>query len=79
VASVFRIELSAKQETSSKQAEFAIFIMLVSCLADNSILKIEATYSSETSVDYEWDAERYITDDTTLNNHSKIHLTIPKY
>jgi hypothetical protein len=32
----------------------AVSLMLVSCLASSSVLKMEATYSPETSVDIQW-------------------------
>jgi hypothetical protein len=41
IASIFRVEKVAKQETN---------MTLVSCSADSSTLKMEAIYSSETSV-----------------------------
>jgi hypothetical protein len=48
VASIFRVEEYAKQESCVKAGG-----KLVSCLAYYSILKMEATCSSETSVDFQ--------------------------
>jgi hypothetical protein len=45
---------------------------LVSCLAYSSTLKMEATYSSETSVDFRRTTWRYIPEDRTLQNGQKI-------
>jgi hypothetical protein len=42
---------------------------LVSCLAYFSTLKMEATCSSATSVDFQRTARRYIPEDRTLSNH----------
>jgi hypothetical protein len=36
---------------------------LVSCLAFSSTLKMEATWSSEMSVDFQWTTQRYILED----------------
>jgi hypothetical protein len=44
----------------------AICFRLVSCLAYSSTLKIEAMYSSETLVDFQWTTRRYISEDITL-------------
>jgi hypothetical protein len=43
--------------------------LLVSCLAYSSTLNMRATCSSETSVDLQRTARRYILEDTTLHNH----------
>jgi hypothetical protein len=42
---------------------------LVSCLAYPSNLKMEATCSSQTSVDFQRTTRRYIPEDRTLHNH----------
>jgi hypothetical protein len=42
---------------------------LVSCSTYSSILKMEAIFSSETSVGYEQTTQRYIPEDSTLYNH----------
>jgi hypothetical protein len=42
--------------------------MLVSCLAYSSTMKMEATYSSETSVDFQRTKRRYIPEDKTIQN-----------
>jgi hypothetical protein len=39
------------------------------CLADSSTLKMEVTYSSETSVDFQRTTRRYIPEERTLHNH----------
>jgi hypothetical protein len=44
-------------------------LMLVSCLAYTSSLKIEATHSSKTSVDFWRNKWSYISEDRTLYNH----------
>jgi hypothetical protein len=55
---------------------------LVSCLAYSSSLKMEGTYSSETSVDFQRAARRYIPEDGTLHieyliGHSLHHDNAP--
>jgi hypothetical protein len=45
---------------------FANFFTSVSCLAYSSTLKMEVTYSFETSVDFQRIARRYIQEDKTL-------------
>jgi hypothetical protein len=48
-----------------------------SCLAYSSSLTIEATYSSETSVDHQRPTQRYIPQDETLRVEKlKIHSTV---
>jgi hypothetical protein len=42
---------------------------LVSCLAYSSTLKTEATFSSETSADFQWTSWRYIPEDRTIHNY----------
>jgi hypothetical protein len=46
---------------------------LVSCLAYSSTLKIEETWSSETSVDFQRTTWRYIREDGTLQVKSQFH------
>jgi hypothetical protein len=48
---------------------FVTCFMLVSCLAYSSALKMEATCSSETSVDFHRNTRRYISEDITIHNH----------
>jgi hypothetical protein len=43
--------------------------MLVPCLAYSSTLKMEATCSSEMSVDFYRTTRIYVPEDTTLHNH----------
>jgi hypothetical protein len=57
---------SKKPERSKYQAER---LTLVSCLVYSSILKIYATCSSETSVDFQWTTQCHIPEDRTLHNH----------
>jgi hypothetical protein len=47
---------------------------LVSCLAYSSTPKIEAIYSSETSVDFQRTKRRYIPEDIALHNHRRENL-----
>jgi hypothetical protein len=51
------------------QALLAAWFRLVSCSAYSSALKMEATCSSETSVDFERTTRRSISEDRTLRNH----------
>jgi hypothetical protein len=57
-----------QHEVGSKVGVLANCFTLVSCLAYLSILKVEAICSSETSVDSQWTARRYIPKDSTLHN-----------
>jgi uncharacterized membrane protein len=56
-----------------KQAERR-FASLVSYLAHPSTLKIEATCSSETSVDFQWTAWHYISEGGTLQIPSGLRI-----
>jgi hypothetical protein len=47
---------------------------LVSCLAYSSTLKMKATCSSETSVDFQRITRRYIPDDRTIHYHRRENL-----
>jgi hypothetical protein len=49
---------------------FSTCFVLVSCLAYSSTLKIlvDTTYTSETSVDFQWTAWRYVPEDRNLLN-----------
>jgi hypothetical protein len=58
---IFRVEAS--------RALLPSFFTLVSCLAYFSILNMEATRSSETSVDFQRTTRRYIAEDGTFPNH----------
>jgi hypothetical protein len=64
VASIFKIKEQAKQETSrsGQQAE------LVSCSSFSSTLKMEATCSFETSVDFQWTMHNHIPEGRTPHN-----------
>jgi hypothetical protein len=50
--------------------------MLVSCLSYSSTLKMEANYSSETSVEFQYTTWHYILEDITLHNHRCENLKI---
>jgi hypothetical protein len=67
VASVFNVE-EAKQEAGMKQA-FACYLLQVVFLQGLfSTLKMQATYSSETSVSFQRTTQRYITENRTSRN-----------
>jgi hypothetical protein len=57
-----------RKKGTNKQALLATCFTLASCLAYSSTLKIEATCSSETSVDFQWTTRRYIPENRTLQN-----------
>jgi hypothetical protein len=59
---------SKKQEIS----KFANFFVLVSCLAYSSIMKMEDTCSSETSIDFQLTTRRYIPEARTLRISCKL-------
>jgi hypothetical protein len=48
---------------------------LVSCLTYSSTLKMEATCSSETSVDYQWTIRRYMPEEITLQIPYRLWIT----
>jgi hypothetical protein len=73
VASKFRVEEQAKQETSVKQAMFAACFMLISCLANYSTLKTEATCSSKKSDDFQRIKPRYIPYENAYKSSWKTH------
>jgi hypothetical protein len=56
-------------ESNNKLIKKACHLLsqLVSCWAYSSTLKMELMYSSETSVDFQWAAQRYIPEDSTLD------------
>jgi hypothetical protein len=45
----------------------ATCFILVSCLAYFLTLKMEATYSTETSVDFQWTTQRYFAENNAMN------------
>jgi hypothetical protein len=49
----------------ASRVRLATCFMLVSCLAYSSTSKMNTTCSSETSVDFQWTARRYIPEDRT--------------
>jgi hypothetical protein len=53
----------------ASRALLAPSFILISWLAYSSTLKMKATYSSETSVDFQRTTQRYISEDITLHNH----------
>jgi hypothetical protein len=69
IASNFRVEEYAKQETSMKSGGKQSHFHTVSCLAYSSTLKMEATYSFEMSVDFQWTTLHYIPEDSTIHNY----------
>jgi hypothetical protein len=56
-----------KSKASRRSAEPVSCFMLVTCLAYSPTLKIEATCSSETSVEFKRHTRRYIPEDITHN------------
>jgi hypothetical protein len=64
IASIFRVEKEAEQETSMKAGG-----KLVSYSANFSALKMEAICFSKTSGDTQRTTRRYISEDGTLHNH----------
>jgi hypothetical protein len=55
----------------------ATCFMLVSCMAYSLNLKMEVTCSSETSVDFQWTAWRYIPEDRTLHTFYVWYIFFP--
>lgn len=51
--------------------------MPVSCMGYSPTLKMEATYSSETSVDFQQATWYYIPEDRTVHNHTTVEITNP--
>jgi hypothetical protein len=51
----------------------------VSGLTYSSTLRMEATYSSETSIDFQWTTWCYILDDTTLHLTLNVGGHIPEW
>jgi hypothetical protein len=64
---------------SKKPALLATSFMLNSCLAYSSTLKMEPTYSSETLVDFQRAARRYVPEDRTLQFPSSTLKMEPTY
>jgi hypothetical protein len=57
------------KQAASKPASLATCFVPVSCLAYTSTLKMEATYSSEMSVDFQQTTQPYNPEDRTLHIH----------
>jgi hypothetical protein len=59
----------------------AACFMRVSCLAYSSTLKMEATFFSEASVNFQWTTRCYITEGRTVDKHPceslKSHTIVP--
>jgi hypothetical protein len=66
---LLRVRRFSADCTKLYPAVSATRFMLVSCLAYSSTVKIEATCSSETSVEFHRTTRRYIPEDRTLHNH----------
>jgi hypothetical protein len=60
---------SRNEREGGSSAELATCFALVSWLTYFSTLRMEATCSSETSVDFQRTTRRYIPEDRTLHNH----------
>jgi hypothetical protein len=58
-------------QPSANQVLLASSFMLASCFAYSSTQKMEATCSSETSLDYQRNTRNYILEDITFYNHQK--------
>jgi hypothetical protein len=61
-------DITPRSKQVPGRALLATCFMLVSCSAYSFTLKMEATYSSETSVDFQRDTRRYLPEDRTLRN-----------
>jgi hypothetical protein len=68
-STVFLVMTRCKQCPQAKHAIRATYFMLVSCLAQSSILKIEATCSSENSVNFQRTMLCYIPEDRVLHKY----------
>jgi hypothetical protein len=69
------LELKKWSKKHHEAGSFACFLLiLVSCLAYSSSLKMEATCYPETSVDFRWTTQRYVTEDKPLHNHPSKNL-----
>jgi hypothetical protein len=65
---------SSGSKNKPSRALLATCFMLVSCLAYYLTLKIEVTYSSKTSVDFQWTTQHYIPEDRTAPLTLAVHL-----
>jgi hypothetical protein len=71
----WRIRQARNQnETAAGTPLLTSCFMLVSCLSFSSILKMEATCSSETSVDFQRNTRRCISENRTLHNYCRENL-----
>jgi hypothetical protein len=64
-----RLNLQDRRSQARNQRESRWKADQLSCLASSSTLKLEATYSAETSIDFQLTTRRYIPEDRTLHNH----------
>jgi hypothetical protein len=70
VAFILRVEKKARHQLESDNKHSLVCFMLVSSFAYSSSLKMEATFSFETSLNFQWTIRRCITEYGTLHNHS---------
>jgi hypothetical protein len=61
------------------EAPLATLFTLVSCLAYSLTLKMEATFSPETSLDFQRTTRRYIREDRTLENNPVLPGIEPRF
>jgi hypothetical protein len=59
----------SRREVGGELALLAACLKLISSIIYTSTLKMEATYPSETSIDFQRTTLRYISEDRTLHNH----------
>jgi hypothetical protein len=76
IASIFRVDEQAKQETNKKQLQSELCFP-VSCLACSWTVKMEAVIYPETSVDFYQTKETYIPEDSShqLNCYTNEYRT----
>jgi hypothetical protein len=67
VASIFRVEGKPRKELTLVAVRFE----LIYCLAYSSVLKMEPTYSSETSVNFHLTTRHYIPEDIFIHAEAR--------
>jgi hypothetical protein len=67
---ICRVHLQRRRISQTKNLLLDTCLMLVSCIAYSSTLKMEAMCSSETSGYFQRTTHRYIPENRTLHNHS---------